>query len=281
MSLRQRAFTLIEVLVVVAIIAVLVAILLPSLARARMQGKSAVCLSNLKQQGYAALMYANDNKGVLPGSWGDAIARLPYRSEPNKANTAFRHPFIHVYRMSALANIFYCPANDIPETPWTVANFFMAQGAYGNSGDSGRITYWWLASPPPHDGWRYRDTNGVDADGNPVQHPDQAWTFNETTTPKGWNDECIKNVDQKWPRWAAGILLQLSPARVAMSTDGSRQRGGGWRFFHGDETLAPGDDDTSKLRSSWKNTLYGDMHVTSVKSFNIIERWGPNNPAGW
>jgi len=65
------AFTLIEVLVVVAIIALLVAVLLPSLARAREQGRAAVCLSNLHQQGIAFNGYSADNKTILP--WGGSF----------------------------------------------------------------------------------------------------------------------------------------------------------------------------------------------------------------
>ncbi|NQT01038.1 MAG: prepilin-type N-terminal cleavage/methylation domain-containing protein, partial [Planctomycetes bacterium] len=49
MGKRNRGFTLIELLVVIAIIAVLMAILMPSLNRAREQGKRSTCLSNLKQ----------------------------------------------------------------------------------------------------------------------------------------------------------------------------------------------------------------------------------------
>jgi prepilin-type N-terminal cleavage/methylation domain-containing protein len=282
MNAQKRAFTLIEILVVVAIIAVLIAILLPSLSRARMQAKSAVCSSQLKQQGYAAMLYAQDNRGTLPGSYDDAIARLPYKSEPTKANTAFRHPFIYVYKMRALANIFYCPANDILKTPWTTKNFFMAQGTYGNGGDSGRITYWWLANPPPGQGWRFRDTNGVDANGKPVLHPSQEWTTSDTATPKGWTDETMNTLDSKWPRWSTPPMLrQLSPTNVVISTDGSAQKNDGWRFFHGDESLPIGDVDASKLHRSWKNELYGDLHVASVKAFKITERWGPNNQAGW
>ena len=56
----RRAFTLIELLVVVAIIAVLIAILLPSLGRAREKAKSAACLANLKSISLAYVMYCND-----------------------------------------------------------------------------------------------------------------------------------------------------------------------------------------------------------------------------
>lgn len=62
MSRREaRGFTLIELLVVIAIIAVLMAILMPSLNRAREQGKRAGCLNNLKQLTLAWIAYAGDN----------------------------------------------------------------------------------------------------------------------------------------------------------------------------------------------------------------------------
>ena len=59
--MNRRAFTLIELLVVIAIIALLMAILIPTLHRAREQGARAVCLNNLKQLTFAWLLYAQDN----------------------------------------------------------------------------------------------------------------------------------------------------------------------------------------------------------------------------
>lgn len=58
----RRAFTLIELLVVVAIIALLIAILLPSLQRAREQGRKAKCLANLANVGKATLQYAEEDE---------------------------------------------------------------------------------------------------------------------------------------------------------------------------------------------------------------------------
>jgi len=57
---KSKAFTLIELLVVIAIIAILMAILMPSLKRAREQGQRAACLNNVKQLGLAWILYADD-----------------------------------------------------------------------------------------------------------------------------------------------------------------------------------------------------------------------------
>ena len=63
---RQTGFTLIELLVVVAIIAVLISILLPSLQAAREQGKTTVCLANLRTFAQAANAYLMDDQDDLP-----------------------------------------------------------------------------------------------------------------------------------------------------------------------------------------------------------------------
>ena len=59
-------FTLIEILVVVAIIGILAAILFPAFARARENGRRASCQSNMKQLGVALLQYSQDYRGKVP-----------------------------------------------------------------------------------------------------------------------------------------------------------------------------------------------------------------------
>ena len=65
---EQRGFTLIEFLVVIAIIALLMAIMMPALQRVKRQAKAAACQSNVRQWGFIFRLYANDNEGELPQS---------------------------------------------------------------------------------------------------------------------------------------------------------------------------------------------------------------------
>lgn len=65
-AVSKRAFTLVELLVVIGIIALLIAILLPALARAREQANTVKCQSNIKQLCTALVMYAGENKGKFP-----------------------------------------------------------------------------------------------------------------------------------------------------------------------------------------------------------------------
>lgn len=66
---RRRAFTLVELLVVIGIIAMLISILLPALNRAREQARRVRCLSQQRQLTIAWLMYADSNKGRIVASW--------------------------------------------------------------------------------------------------------------------------------------------------------------------------------------------------------------------
>jgi prepilin-type N-terminal cleavage/methylation domain-containing protein len=109
------AFTLIEVLVVVAIIALLVAILVPSLSRAREQSRQSVCLSNLHQQGLAFVAYSADHDQYLPlvGAFRYSLAEGEYYQPANngddwlKVNGGALYPRYN----GRSVDIFYCPSN--------------------------------------------------------------------------------------------------------------------------------------------------------------------------
>src|SRR5436190_21465299 len=84
---RRRGFTLIELLVVIGVIAILVAMLLPALNKARRQAQTLQCSSNLRTiyQGFA--LYAHDYKGAYPWTlfWFDYLGTNGYlgSKDPN------------------------------------------------------------------------------------------------------------------------------------------------------------------------------------------------------
>ena len=74
--MRRRAFTLVELLVVVAIIALLIGVLLPALSAARESSISTACGSNLRQLGAGMAMYWGDFKDQMPQMRGDPMRMI-------------------------------------------------------------------------------------------------------------------------------------------------------------------------------------------------------------
>src|SRR5258707_913 len=74
---QRNGFSLIELLVSIAIISILLALLLPVLPAARRAGQLAKCMSNMRQISTAVLMYNTDNEGYFPGTMEEVSSAAP------------------------------------------------------------------------------------------------------------------------------------------------------------------------------------------------------------
>ena len=231
---RTRAFTLVELLVVIGIIAVLIAVLLPVLNRARQQAKQAQCSSNLRQMGQALGMYVNDWK-YYPACWGN-----------NTDGTAFAiwPPRLRLY-LNGNQDVFYCPAQE-PGSKWQ---------------------YDWSINP--HATRANADQTGYGYKPNePLLNPD-----NPITTPfsYGYNDWGYVGAfgDRGLGGNLPGIMIKASRVRVAEDCIAIADTKG---ILQWDYNIDPGnpDEHPGSLHRGGANVLFCDGHVSWYLQSDLI-----------
>ncbi|MBQ6474513.1 MAG: DUF1559 domain-containing protein [Victivallales bacterium] len=95
---RQFTFTLIELLIVIAIIAILAAMLLPALSKARDKARAVQCINQVRSLGTFLLEYENDTEGFFPPHWASSFsyAGILYNEKYMTDPRILRCPMIHM-----------------------------------------------------------------------------------------------------------------------------------------------------------------------------------------
>ncbi|HEV8604508.1 MAG TPA: prepilin-type N-terminal cleavage/methylation domain-containing protein [Tepidisphaeraceae bacterium] len=113
--MRKRAFTLVELLVVIGIIAILIAILLPALKKAREQAQRVACASNLRQAGQCLTMYAQQFKDGIPIGYMSQ-RQFSYVINWNNSNgtKVSQMGLLVLANLLPMPKTYYCPAEEDP-----------------------------------------------------------------------------------------------------------------------------------------------------------------------
>ncbi len=245
----KRAFTLVELLVVIGIIAVLISILLPALSRARQAALATQCLSNERQVGLMCMMYANENSQYLPPTWAGAMRLMP----------AATHDALNRVSKNTIGKCFYCPSLPLPtlylfEALIPGAVNWSPEQQWAQPGSPGLdyvLGYWYMGNP-------------CLAPGSPpfVVSPDAYWVdVNKNGSKK--DEYCVKFSEKGAAQKA--IMTDIVPQVIGGKLDQLYVR-------HPAEKYKSGGG---------SNELFGDGHAEFIRRDQFKLRWYPQRAGCW
>jgi len=145
-SKRRRGFTLLELLAVIGTIAILAALLLPILSKAKIKAQRTACLSNLRQLGLAWAMYFHDNNDFLAESYPNNNPFVWVEGDMTKLSEAGDADLIRkgkLYHYNQNVSIYHCPTDQgvsiNGKTVPTVRSYSMNSFMGGRDSDVGPI----------------------------------------------------------------------------------------------------------------------------------------------
>ena len=117
--MRMVLFTLVELLVVIAVISMLIAMSLPALMNAKYKVQQNVCASNIRQLASSSTQYDMDYEGHLPGMWDNTTGNnqsggwVAYSNFPNKDESSFDPSKGSIFDYARMKKIYLCPRQPV------------------------------------------------------------------------------------------------------------------------------------------------------------------------